>query len=116
MAMQGKSTSGDKPSLDMDEAEAAADAFRPSWDAGEDAGLDTPPTAPEAFKSFGAVTQVTQVTQAPIVGTPVVNLAATPTTSLATPAMGSVVTAPPPAPVKAPIPAPFTGKSTVLGG
>ena len=35
--MQGKSTSGEKhPALNADEAEAAADAFRPSWDAGDD--------------------------------------------------------------------------------
>ena len=59
VAMQGTSTSGDKPSLSADEAEAAADAFRPAWDM-EDTAVDAPavvvpPVGPSPASPSGAI-------------------------------------------------------------
>jgi len=72
MAMQGKSTSSDTPSLDVAEAEQAADAFRPAWD---DDAWEIPP-APAAT---AAPTDTTGPDAAPadapaIVASPVIAL------------------------------------------
>jgi hypothetical protein len=71
MAMQGK-TSGDKPALDFDKAEQAADAFRPSWDVDDVAPATDPMATTMIVGSANA--PITAPVPPVIVGTPVIGL------------------------------------------
>lgn len=66
MAMQGKSTSSDTPSLDVAEAEQAASAFRPAWG---DEAWEIPPTSTDIAAPTAA-----PIEAAAIVATPVIAL------------------------------------------